>query len=514
VLSDDVRDLVPLAQNHPFVPVPLLLGDLLALAAGALLPLAFSPYDFYPMAPALLALLFALWLGVSSGRASWRGWLFGAGMFGAGVHWVYFSMHVFGHMAPAVAVSFTALFAALMALFPALAGWISVRWFSSSPPVRLLIVIPAVWTLAEWVRSWFLTGFPWLNVGYSQVDSPLVGFAPLTGVYGITWALAVSAGLLVLLVSKERAKVSYVLALLVVWGGAWFAGKLEWTEPAGAPLRVSLIQGNIEQDDKWRLEWREATLERYASLTRKHWDSDLIIWPETAVPDFYDTVEDNFLRVMEAEARQHDTDLLLGIPLRNDSGQYYNSVISIGRTLGFYRKHHLVPFGEYIPLHSILGRVLDILQVPMSDFSAGAQQQSPLRADGYAVGTTICYEIAFGEEVIRALPDAAFLVNVSNNAWFGDSAAPHQQLQMGRMRARETGRYLLSATNNGVTAIVDNRGKAVSVAPQFEVAVLTGTVEPRKGATPYVRLGNFPVIAVMGLLLAAAALSGGKRRRP
>ena len=501
-------------KAEPAAPRRAWLGNASALLAGALLPLAYAPYGFFPLAVLLPAALFTLWLRVSPGRALWRGWLFGAGMFGTGVYWIYISIHQYGNAGVALAAVLTAGFVAGMALFPAVTGWLVNRYFPVAETLRLVLVMPAVWTLMEWVRGWFLTGFPWLDLGYSQAGTPLaIGLAPLFGVYGVSWAVALSAGLLVVLARAHHPPrwLMFGTGMLVLWFGATLLGQVQWTQPQGNPLQVSLIQGDIVQNLKWNPAVLEHTLDLYRRLTREHWNSALIVWPETAVPAFYQQVQP-FLAGLGKEAREHGSSLLIGVPVWDAvNGRYYNAVASLGEQTAFYYKHHLVPFGEYIPFKNLLGGVLDVLHIPMSDFSAGARDQPPLPAAGYRAGVSICYEDAFGTQVIRALPQAAFLVNVSDDAWFGDSAAPYQHLQIARLRAQETGRYLLSATNTGITAIIGPHGRMEATVPAFQVAVLTGTIQPMRGATPYVRWGNGPVLAGLAVALAAAAAFGRRR---
>ena len=487
-------------------------GDVSALIAGAILPLAFAPFDIFPLAVIAPALLFLLWLGLTPHRAFRRGYWFGLGMFGVGVNWVFVSMYEFGGVSLPLSLFLTTVFILFLALFPALLGYCLARFFnhsdSASPGLRLVMIFPAGWLMFEWIRGWFLTGFPWLNLGYSQLESPLAGLAPVLGVYGVSLAAALTAGWLALLLSTRhhRLRILSALALLALWGGSAALHTLSWTQAAGAPLRVTLLQGDISQDIKWLADLREPTLELYTKLTREHWDSRLIVWPESAVPEMYDEAED-FIDKLAEEARSHNTDLLIGV-LYEDlaTGRYYNSMVSVDDHRQFYHKHHLVPFTEYLPMQSVLGGIVNFMQVPMSDFSKGPAKQAPLAVAGQKAGISICYEDAFGEEVIRALPEATFLVNVSNDAWFGHSIAPQQHLQIAQMRALETGRPMLRDTNTGVTAIIDTRGKLQAVAPQFKVAALTGEIQPMQGMTPYARFGNYPVVILSTLLLLLALL--------
>jgi apolipoprotein N-acyltransferase len=367
-------------------------------------------------------------------------------------------------------------------------------------------MFPAAWVLSEWLRSWLFTGFPWLNLGYSQVESPLLGFAPLIGAYGVGWITALSAGLLAWAATAGlNARVAAVTALAIIWSAGFGLNQLLWTEPGGAPITASLVQGNVPQELKWRPEQQRATLERYLALTREHLDSDLVVWPETAIPAFHDEVETDFLEPLRNELRQHDVSLVTGIPvLDRSSWSYYNAIISLEQPDQFYYKVHLVPFGEYLPLRDWLAQVLSFLPVPEADFSAGSARQPLLQAAGYPIGSSICYEIIFGEQLITALPQAAFLVNVSNDAWFGDSLAPHQHLEMARMRARETERYVLRATNTGISAIIDARGQELVRSRQFQAETISGEVEPRSGATPYVRWGNWPILLICPAILLLA----------
>lgn len=486
------------------------LGLMLALFAGTVLPFAFAPFHVSWLAPLSLAILFALWSRDGARGAVLQGYLFGLGMFTAGVYWIYISIHIFGHVPLPLSIFLCVLFIAFLSLFPALAAYLYVRFLDRWGVSAAILGLPAIWVLVEWMRGWFLTGFPWLALGYSQTAGPLAGFAPIIGVYGASWVVAQIAALLVAVAigrCRRWLALSGLAALVALGAGL---GQVTWTQRVDGPLRVSLVQGNISQDIKWLPSMREPTLELYSELTRDHWDSDLIVWPESAIPMFLDEAKP-FLDALGREARAHDTDLLTGIIAEERrSGHYYNTVISVGNDKGMYAKRHLVPFTEYLPLKSVLGGIVAFMDVPMSDFSAGTAGQAPLRAAGIAVGVSICYEDAFGEEMIDRLPDANVLVNVSNDAWFGGSVAPWQHLQMAQMRALETGRPMLRATNTGVTAVVSADGRIQAVAPQFKATVLTAEVQPRQGMTPYAYWGNAPVVTIAFAILAGLAVA---RRR-
>lgn len=488
-------------------------GDAAALVAGAALPLAFAPFGLFPLAYLAPAVLFLLWRECAAARAAWRGWLFGLGMFGVGVSWVYVSLHDFGHMPAPLAGLATLLLVAGLALYPALLGWLQGRFFNRARAYHLPLVLPALWTLFEWWRGWFLTGFPWLNLGYSQSDTPLAGYAAWLGVYGVGLACALVAGLLA---QSWRAPEGflrrYLPALLAIFVGGWLAGLAEWTEPTGAPVATALVQGNVPLAIKWQPAYREPILERYRDLSARAPQARLVVWPEAAIPARLDEIDPRYLTRLR---QQGAADFLIGVVEGGPGREYYNSAVVLGQDPASYRKRHLVPFGEFLPLPGLFRWLLDSLRIPMSDFSAGPADQPPLAAAGQKIGVSVCYEDAFGEELIRALPAATLLVNVSEDAWFGDSLAPHQRLQMARLRALEAGRPMLRAANTGPSAVIDYDGRVLARAPQFRSTVLQAGVQPRQGATPYVYAGNLAVLALLaGLLLGAVVLGRGSRRSP
>ncbi|OGI68767.1 MAG: apolipoprotein N-acyltransferase [Candidatus Muproteobacteria bacterium RBG_16_60_9] len=482
-------------------------NDFIALLAGAATPLAFAPFDLFPLALLAPAVLFVLWNGTSGARAAWRGFLFGFGMFGVGVSWIYVSLHTYGNMPAPLAGLAVVFFVALLAAFPAAVGWLQAYFQTLAIGWRLVLVAPAIWVLLEWSRSWFLTGFPWLHLGYSQVDTPLAAIAPLAGVYGVSFAAAASAGLLAAAwVDRRLAGRLYVPAAAALWIVAWLIGSITWVQPLGAPIQAALVQGNTPLTVKWRPEYRNEIVDKYLALSDSALGAQLIVWPEAAVPDYFDRIGPTLVPRIERIAKDRDADFLVGA-IERDPGKstYYNSVFVIGGAAGSYRKQHLVPFGEFLPLPALLGGLLNYLQIPMSNFSVGTGDQALLRAAGHVIGVSVCYEDAFGEEVIKALPAASLLVNVSEDSWFGRSFAPHQRLQMARMRAIEAGRPMLRAANTGPSAIIDHRGLVLARSPQFQSYVLQGSVQPTVGATAYARIGNVPVVSALLIVLGALA---------
>lgn len=474
--------------------------DFCAPISGILFALAFAPFDYSCLALLALAFLFASWLNISSKRAALRGYLFGLGAFGSGVSWVYISMHDFGGAGVLSAGLLSALFAAFWALFPALAGYLSVK---TNGPGRIMSM-PVVWILVEYLRGyWVLNGFPWLQIAYSQMETPLAGYIAVLGVYGAGFIAALTASLIVEMVTGNK-KLRSVTMLIVLWSTGGLLKNQTWTHEIGPPISVSMIQGNIAQDQKWRPENKIATLLKYKKMTEAHWDSKVVIWPETAVPAYLDQVKDAFLEPLGNAAKLHHTDLIVSVPVQEQAPtKNFNAVITLGKEEGMYRKTHLLPFGEYLPLQPLSGFVLNMINIKLGNFTPGAVNQALLKAGGYPFITLICYEDAFGDLSIRGLPDAAFLVNVTNDGWFGDSIEPHQHLQMARMRAIETGRFLLRSTNTGTTAIVSPKGRIIDQAPLFQETALTGAITPMGGMTPYARWGDQPVIRGMVVLLLA-----------
>jgi len=465
----------------------------LAFLLGAVTVIGYAPYYMFPLPVVTLAGLFYLWSQARTPRgAALTGFAFGLGLLLFGASWVYVSLHEFGAMPAPLATIATFLFCAIYALCPAAAGYAS-AWPRLAPAVRFGILAPAAWTLAEWMRGWLFTGFPWLATGYSQVpESPLAGYAPVLGIYGVTLAVALTAGLIVILglramdKSEGRSqKTGRVILhpstfiLLAIWLGGWGLSQIAWTTPVGAPFNASLLQGNVAQDLKWRAERVRPTLETYRLLAESA-PGELIIMPETALPLFLEQVPPDYLSALTETARGRGGDILIGVS-------------------------HLVPFGEFIPLRPVLAWIVGVLAIPLQDFSRGAEDQRPLAVAGQRVAVNICYEDAFGEEIIRQLPEATVLANVSNVAWFGRSLAPRQHLQIAQARALETGRSMLRATNTGLTAVIGPRGNVLAAAPEFEIATVTYAVQGYGGATPYVRWGNYAVLAVCVALIAVVA---------
>jgi apolipoprotein N-acyltransferase len=486
-------------------------GYLLALLAGLAMPLAFAPFGVAAAAPLALAVVFAVVASAPPRRALGAGYLFGVGYVGLGVYWIFISVAEYGG-GPLAAAFVTPLFVLLFAAYPMLSLWVGRRFGGGREGVTTLAALPLAWVALEWVRSWLFTGTTWLTVGYSQIDTPLAGLAPIFGTYSLSLAAALIGGALafwLLRPASSRALAPVVVTAVVMAAGALAPGG--WTHPSGKPLSVVLMQGDVSQDQKWQPGNRLETIDWYENESRKHFGADIILWPETAVPAFYHQVRRDVLEPFAREAKAAGTTIITGVPKVDIARAVaLNAVARLGDNPDFYYKRHLVPFGEYVPFRDWFGGVLDFIGAPLGDFSAGVSA-APLMAAGHAVGASVCYEITFGSLIADELPQAELLANVSNDAWFGDSLAPHQHLQMARMRSLETGRYLIRATNTGITAIVNPEGKVVERAPSFVKTSLSGTVQPREGSTPYVRWRDWPVVVVVFAGLLLVGLAGRKR---
>ena len=485
------------------------IASVVAFVSGAASVAAFSPFGLYPVALFTFGWLAHAWAARAPRECFWSGFAFGLGFFLGGVSWVYVSLHEFGDMPAALAALATLIFCAFLALFPAAAGWLQAR-IPASAPLRATLLIPASWTLFEWLRSWIFTGFPWLSVGYAAVGWPLQGYAPLGGVFALSFLTLSLAGMLALLVVRAPRRWAWVGIIVAVALVGEALRHVEWSTPRAAPFSVALLQGNIEQSLKFDPARYERTLETYARLAEEA-RARLIVFPETAVPRFLDEVDRSYLRRLDAVAQRNGGDLLLGVPTRRSADEFFNSVISLGVSpIQAYHKVHLVPFGEFVPPG--FAWTLRLVNIPMSDFSRGKPAQRLIGAAGEQIAVNVCYEDAFGDEIAARLPEATLLVNMSNVAWFGDSLAPAQHLQIARLRAIETARMHLAATNSGVTAAIDRDGRVLAQLAPFTEGRLETSAQGYSGATPYVRLRDWPIVLIALAVLIVATLIA--RRRP
>jgi apolipoprotein N-acyltransferase len=500
VASRDHSVLFSLSADRPAI------SRLIVFLSGSATTLVFAPAEWSLLAPLLILPLLFIAVTVSPKEAAAHYFWFGLGLFLTGTHWIYISVHVFGNAALWIALFLMVGLSLILAVLLWIAGWFTSH-LSRGEPWRLLLVGPTAWVAIEWARGWILTGFPWLAQGYGQIDSPLAGWAPVLGIYGVSLMLLFStAAILVMILTTGKERLIAASIIVVPWIVGGVLTFVDWTEPYGEPIRTTIIQGGIAQDQKWLPEQRQSTLDFYRSSTLGVPDSDLVVWPEVAVPARDDQVGD-YLDIVDQDAQRNGQTVVLGIleysGERNGKLRINNSVLLLGSDdRQYYRKRHLVPFGEYFPVPEGVREWMRMQNLPYSDLTAGDDYQPLLTtAKGTKLAVAICYEDAYGAEALYAFPGADVLINVSNDAWFGDSMAPFQHLQIARMRALEVGRFTVRSTSTGISAFIGPDGELLETSRQFEATIMTADIEARKGTTIYADFGNWPVILFCFIVL-------------
>jgi apolipoprotein N-acyltransferase len=489
---------------------PGLLGHFFALVCGALIPFSLEPYNFWPLQIAAVALFYYSLKSLTSKQAMWRGWWFGLGVFASGVSWVYVSIHVYSHTPAPMAFLFTLFFVMGLAWFFALMTLSYQKLFADKSKPYLSFA--AIWVLFEWSRSWFLTGFPWLFLGDAHIQSSLKGFAPVFGVYSISFIITLMSAFIIDTQWKSLAADHYQdsfkkiakntgAILIAPWIIGAFLALFEWTEKQ-ADIKVVAIQGNISQERKWLPEEIYPTLEKYRSASEQNWDADVILWPETAITVLHHQAKE-YMKFLDETGKANNTALITGIPYQQGQnepqpGKFHNSIIALGDSSGLYHKQKLVPFGEYMPFPESWRPMLSFFNIPMSQFAAGNNTQTLIKVNtkdlNYTIAPFICYDVVYPDFVASQSTDSGLMVTISNDAWFGLSNGPLQHLGIVKMRALENGRYILRSTNTGVTALIDNRGNVVEKLPQMEFGVLSAQAEVRTGNTPFNIWGSWPIL--------------------
>jgi apolipoprotein N-acyltransferase len=487
-----------------------------ALGSGALLTCAFAPLQWWLLAIVCPAILILLWEGERPREAAWLGFWFNAGTFAAGTYWLYVAIHTMGQAPVWIAFVLMAGLVGIMALYHALLGYVVARWLPQTGLLRWLVAVPAAWVFIEWWRGWFLSGFAWLSLGYTQTDTWLARLAPVLGVYGVSLVLLICAGALIALAlgsMKQRAIAG--AAFVAPWLVAAGIQSIEWTRESGKTVEVAIVQGAIPQEMKWLDENRETILRTYRRLTDVALAGPgappkLVVWPEASLPLAANDLVD-YLRELYRDASARGTGVVLGAVRADDNFEhYYNSVLAMDEKVAWYDKDHLVPFSEVIPVPDFVRKYLQLMRLPYADFTRGGRNQPALQAGGLKLATTICYEDAYGSSQLAVLREADALVNVTNDAWFGRGSARHQHLQISRMRAIEANRFLLRAANDGISAVIGPRGQIVAEAPGFTPYVLRSSIAPRIGLPPYARFGNWLIV---GLAACAVVFGAWTRHR-
>ncbi len=512
----------PVKNHHPITLITskTWLYYLLLLCSGGLTPLSLSPFDWWWMGTISVGIFAALITLPIKKTSHYLGkhffisaWIFGLGYFGVGVSWVYVSIYYFGSTPLPLAVILTAIFVTFIALFFALPFYL-LRFIT--PKLRLLIGIPLLWVFSEWIRTWILTGFPWLFIGYSHTDTILAGWAPIGGILLLSLFSVITSVVLTNFFIK-RNKHAYIIGLCVtgLWLGGYGLTSIEWTRAINQDkIQVGVVQPNIPQDLRWHQEYQHIIKERLHSLSEPLWDkNDWIIWPEGALPHLYHRSLD-FIDHTRQLAKQSNTTVISGTlydrpndlpnePSADNPNQrplYFNSIIGIGDSSGIYHKQRLVPFGEYVPLENWIRGLIDFFDLPFSVITSGKPNQTKMQIGAYTLANAICYEIAYSSLVAEQVDNTHVLLTVSNDAWFGDSIGPKQHFQMARMRAIEVGRYVIRGTNNGISAIIAPDGTVEKQAPSFVMTALEGEVIPMEGKTPFMMWKNTLVLSLLLIL--------------
>ncbi|ROV58514.1 apolipoprotein N-acyltransferase [Vibrio ponticus] len=472
-----------------------------AAFVGALTTFAFAPYQIWPLAFVSVAALLCLIHRQTAKKAAWIGYAWGLGQFATGISWVHVSIDNFGGMPKIASLFLMALLVGYLAIYSALFTGLLNRFAPNNNRTRFFILAPALWLVCDWLRGWVMTGFPWLWLGYSQIDSPLASFAPIGGVELITLLVVVSAAAISYALLNKHWLTLVVPAVVLATG--FGLRNINWVTPnPDSTTKVALVQGNIEQALKWVPSERWPTIMKYIDLTRQNWDADIIIWPEAAIPAFEFEIS-SFLSNLDSNAKAHNSAVITGVVNQDENRRFYNSILSLGATAygdysydldKRYHKHHLLPFGEFVPFEDILRPIAPFFNLPMSSFSRGDFIQNNIDANGKQLAPALCYEIIFGEQVRENITDETdFILTLSNDAWFGHSIGPLQHMEIARMRALEFGKPVIRSTNNGVTAVTDFKGNITAKLPQFETGVLRTQVTSTTGQTPYHGLGSWPL---------------------
>ena len=498
-------------KNHQHLPF---WGSLLAaLVSGLVFSLSLAPYGLWLIAIVSPMVLYALLINAKTAKhAFWLGQFYGFGVWAVGAFWLYVSIHEYGNIPSLLALLMIGAMASIMGLFHAMMSWVFVRFMSRQP-----LAFASLWVVQEWAKTWLLTGFPWLFVGYAFTEVVWINqLAPIFGVFGISFVVTLLGASLV--AAYQRHFEFLMIGVVCVSIGVllyWISPT--WTKPTGEKLTVSLVQGNIPQDIKWSPEFQVETLNIYSNLSKSEWGQEVVIWPEASIPLFQDEAWE-FIDATHQVARQKGSAWVTGVPYKDlenfnpqtqDYPNLYNSVLVLGQDSGgLYKKQRLVPFGEYVPFKGMFNILPDLAGMQnVLSFSAGTDDQKPIIVKNQKMGVAICYEVAYPDTTRKNAKDSGFLLTISNDAWFGTSSGPLQHLQMVQMRSLETGRWFLRATNTGVTAIIDEKGRIVKQAPSFVATVLRGEVANFTGTTPFVRFGHYPVLGLVFLLLALSVIA-------
>lgn len=481
--------------------IPNKISNLIAAVGGSLITLSFAPFNYWFVGIFSLACLALLIHQQPLKTILWRSWFFGAGMYASGVSWVYVSISGFGGAPAPLAILLVALFVNVLAFAFIIPFYIYGKFFSHSA-MNLLVAFPITWLLSEWIRTWLLTGFPWLFIGYAHTHTWISGWAPIVGVMGLSFICALSAGFLAQCcwAIKKFALLIGGTVTFLFWMGGLALQQYQWTHLSPNPISLAMVQPNIAQENKWEKDCILSTMSLLKEKSEPLWGNKIIIWPEAAVTALYSDALP-FLNEMNSIASEHNSGLITGIIFDDaEKNAYYNSIATFGDAIGIYHKRRLVPFGEYVP-REWLRNLITFFNLPTSHINLGPQDQHGLKSGDIYIAPSICYEVAYPDLVAKSAVNSQLLMSISNLGWFGDSLGRHQFLQMAQMRAVETQRYFAYSTNNGPSAIIDSKGNVKTQSTAFTQTTLVGEVYAANGTTPFMRWGSWPLIIASLILL-------------
>ncbi len=492
-----------------------------AFISGLLLSLGFAPFHLPGLAFLSLALLFLQLSSSTPKKGLIKGFWFGVGFLGLGTSWVYNSVHIYGNMNFFVSLLLTALFVSAYSLYFAIFGWLFTTLSHRLSKTIAPFIFGSLWFFIEYARATWLTGFPWLLVGFGQIDSPLKHLLPIFGVLGVSGITALLGGILGLAIQKDTPKRFvwlglFVLCLLLPNTLA----SIHWTTTQSEPLSIRVIQANLAMRDKWDAQFYDRIQTYYSRAIEKALPkADLVILPESAIP-MPSHYASEFLDPVHTKALAQKKGVLLGMPHpnREDNTRYHNALLALGDAHGAYLKRHLVPFGEYIPKPFL--NITQRLGLPDPHMATGASQQAPIQFKQYRIAALICYELAYPHLIRTTLPASDLIVSLSDDGWFGHSFAMHQHLQMAQALSKQTGKYQVFANNNGRSALIDANGTLINSLPAFEQGTLKGRIYPASGQTPWANYGIQPAVILFGMLLLFGLVyrimlaAKGKRRYP
>ena len=486
-----------------------------AFFAGVLIPFGFAPFHLPGLTILGLALLYAQLRGQTKKLSFWTGFTFGVGFFGLGITWVYVSIHEYGHLNAFISACITLLFVIYLSLYPALLTFLYSRLKVKSALFSCFL-FSALWCLSEYLRATVMGGFPWLLVGFGQIDTPLKYLLPVVGVYGVSFLTCLAATFLVnsMLINLKK-RYLWTTAFVGILVIPSILKHHQWTAISKTPVSVGIIQANLSMRDKWdeTLFWQ--LLQHYKdgidSLVGK---AELVVMPESAIPLPANYVSD-FLDTIHLEAKQADSSILLGIPQPTNAGSetyYSNSIIALGAAEGRYLKQHLVPFGEFIP--QPFERIIHWLSLPPANLKPGNKKQLLIRVHNHPIATLICYELAYPQLLRNQLPEAEWIVSVSDDGWFGHSLAMYQQLQIAQVLSLQTGRYQVVANNDGLSSIIDSGGNIAASLSPFVAGILESNLYSAIGSTPWLYFGDMPALFLIIVIVILVIFLHIPRREP